>query len=940
MKRLLLLALAAASLLALTPGAQAAPFGLHGFEVAFTEFDGTPATQAGGHPYAMKTSFFANTVGSGKSTQPTEQIKDVLVSQIEGFAGNPSAVPACSTLDFLEKEDPVVPECADGSAIGTINIYIRPPEEGLGSLKSPVYLLDPAPGSAARLGFWVAGVPVTIDASLSESSPYELQAAARNISQILSFFGSELTLWGTPADPRHDNERGACYHGVTSCEAGTAEVPFLTLPRACGRPLATNWAIDPWAHPGAFVFGSAPTPELVGCDRLSFAPTIAAQPTSRAAQSPTGLDFALDVEDEGLTNPHEGALAASDIEKTVVTLPKGMTINASQAEGLEVCSEEALARERSGSPPGEGCPEASKIGTIELETPLLEGHVLKGSLYVAEPYKNLAGNSLIAIYIVVRDPGLGVHIVQPVRVEPDPATGQLIAVSEDMPQQPFSHFRLHFREGARSPLISPPGCGSFDVSAELFPSSGGEPTSSSSSFQIVSGPGESPCPSGRAPFAPGFEAGTLNNAAKAYSPFDMRLTRKDGEQDMTKFSAVLPPGVVGKIAGIPYCPEAAITRAKARTGPHGGQEELDSPSCPTASKIGRTVAGAGVGSQLTYVGGSLYLAGPFHGDPLSVVSVTPAVAGPFDAGTVVVRVALTLNPKTGEVEADGSASDPIPHILKGIPLNVRDLRVYADRPEFTLNATSCEEELAKATLWGGGTALLPLPETPVSLGARYQAAGCARLGFRPALALRLLGASKRGSFPALHLVLSPRAEDANLNRLALRFPHSEFIEQGHFRTICTRVQYAAGAGNGAQCPTGSVYGQAKVWTPLLAEPLSGPVYLRSSSHNLPDAVIAFQGPPSLPIHFEVDTRIDSVHGGLRAIAADLPDAPVSKAVVDMRGGQKGLFVNSTDLCLRKHRAGVVLKGQNGKLERSSPLLVASGGCAKGRGKSRSHRLSR
>ena len=88
------------------------------------------------------------------------------------------------------------------------------------------------------------------------------------------------------------------------------------------------------------------------------------------------------------------------------------------------------------------------------------------------------------------------------------------------------------------------------------------------------------------------------------------------------------------------------------------------------------------------------------------------MAGPFDAGTVVVRDALTLNPVTGEVEVDGSASDPIPHILQGIPLNVRDLRVYVDRPDFTLNATSCEDEQTRATLFGGGTVLDPLADHP------------------------------------------------------------------------------------------------------------------------------------------------------------------------------------------------------------------------------------
>ena len=934
------LALACAALALAVAPAQAEPFGLGGFRVDFTEADGSPATQAGAHPFAMTTSFFANTREEGGKTVPVEPIKDALFFQIPGFAGNPSAVPRCSTIDFLNLPlfvgggDTSLPACADGSAVGVVAVYLRPVHE---AIFAPVYLLEPAPGTAAKLGFWAKGVPVTADVGVSESPPYEVIGASTNISQILTFYGAELTLWGSPADPRHDEERGACYPegrkqelepGAT-CSAGASGSPFLTLPRACGSPLSSRWAADSWPDPGPlrqdgkpelsdprWATGVAATPAFLGCGKLFFSPRISSLPTTRAAQSPSGLDFALEVPDEGLSNP-EG-IAGSDIERAVVALPEGMTINPSQAEGLEVCTESRLAGETAFSAPGDGCPQASKIGTIEVETPLLKNELLKGSLYVAEPYRNLAGNSLIAVYVVIKSAELGIEVIQPLRVAPDPRTGRLLTYSEDMPQLPFSHFRLHFREGGRAPLISPPGCGAFATRAVLYPSSGNPPVESTSTFQIVSGPGGSACPSGAAPFHPGFEAGTANNAAGSYSPFEMRITRQDGEQDLTKFSSILPPGVVGNLSGVPYCPEAGIAQAQGRSGSHGGTDELSDPSCPAASQIGATTAGAGVGSQLTYVGGRLYLAGPYHGDPLSVVSITPAVAGPFDAGTVVVRIALTLNPVTGEVEADGQASDPIPHILQGIPLNVRDLQVHIDRPQFTLNATSCEEEQTRATLFAGGTVLAPMPDTPLGLSARYQAADCASLGFAPRLGLKLRGGTRRGSFPALHAVYTPKPGEANLSRLALTFPHSEFIEQGHFRTICTRVQFAAGAGFGSQCPKGSVYGHIKVWTPLLDEPLSGPVYLRSSNHNLPDAVFALHG----LVDIELATRIDSTHGRLRAIVSDSPDAPVSRAIVDMQGGQKGLFVNSTNLCAGKHRARVNAGGQNGRRDVTKPVMRA------------------
>ena len=559
--------------------------------------------------------------------------------------------------------------------------------------------------------------------------------------------------------------------------------------------------------------------------------------------------------------------------------------------------------------------------------------LLRGSLFVAEPYKNPFG-SLIALYMVIKDPGLGILLVQPIEVRPDPLSGQLVGIAEDIPQQPFSHFRLRFREGGRAPLIAPPGCGSFETTATLYPSSGGAAVTSSSSFEIIAGPGNSPCPAG-APFNPGFEAGAESNAAAHYSPFEMRITRGDGEEDLTKFSATLPAGVLARLAGVPYCPEAAIAQAKSRTGEHGGQEELDHPSCPAASRIGTTTAGAGVGGQLTYVGGSLYLAGPYNGDPLSVVSITPAVAGPFDAGTVVVRVALTLNPVSGRAEADGSASDPIPHILQGIPLNVRDLRVDVDRDRFTLNATSCAEERTEAALFGGGAVLDPLPDHPVEASARYQAADCANLGFKPELAIKLRGGTRRGANPALRAIVTPRPfREANFSRAVVKLPRSAFLDQGHIRTVCTRVQFAAGPGNGARCPKGSVYGHARAWSPLLDEPLEGPVFLRSSNHNLPDLVVALHG----VVDIDLAARIDSVRGGIRASFAKIPDAPVSRFILDMQGAKKGLIVNSRNLCRKpkRNRALANLSGQNARRHRAKPLLRATR-CQKQAKRHRRHR---
>jgi hypothetical protein len=920
------------------------PFGLEHFSMRAEEEGGEETHRAGSHPFQLTTTIVANSgAQSGADRREARVGQPALPRNLRftlpaGLVGDATAVGTCDLATFLRQTSDLVNECPDRSAVGVSSVTIvESAVFGLVRLAVPVFNLPPRRGEPARFGLMVAGVPVVIDTALDPDREYRIAAEVRNISQVAQFLSSTTTLWGTPGDDAHDASRGwnCAYFGAESlpgdCLPPSAserdESPFLRMPASCTAPLSYEAAFEAWNAGEEDQASYQSEGPLSNCSGVPFAPEIVSTLTSRLAATPSGQDFQLLQPGADFGNTPRGTPDAQ--AKTVeVTLPEGVTLNPSAAEGLAVCSPEAYARERQDSAPGEGCPEASRVGSLEVASPLIAER-LEGSLYVAEPYRNPTGG-LIAVYLVVRSPERGILVKQPLAGSPDERTGRLRFTAENVPPLPFTALKLHLREGARAPLITPPGCGTFHTVARFVLWSAADPehpdpaevVTGTAPFLIDRGTDGGACPSGEPPFNPGFEAGTLNNQAGSYSPFLMRLTRKDGEQDMGRFSFTLPPGVVPKLAGIPYCSEAGIARARARTGAHGGTEELDDPSCPAASQIGRTVAGAGVGNQLTYVSGSLYLAGPYNGNPISAVAITPAVAGPFDAGTVVVREGLRLNPVTHRGEVDGAGSDPIPHILKGIPLNLRDLRVYADRPEFTLNATSCDPSEASTTIWGEGTVLQPLGATPATLSSRYQAAGCAGLGFKPRLGLKLRGGTRRGAFPALQATYRPRAGHANLSRLALTFPTSAFIEQGHFRTICTRVQFASGPGFGANCPKGSIYGRVKAWSPLLDEPLQGPVYLRSSNHNLPDAVLALHG----LVEIEVATRIDSVNGRLRAIVGNVPDAPVSKAVVRMRGGQKGLFVNSRNLCQKagRNRARVNLRGQNSKRLRARPPMRALG----------------
>jgi hypothetical protein len=904
-----------------------APFGFEHFSAESEEEGGTPTSHAGSHPFQLTTTIQLNS-GPLIGERPHARVEEPALPRNlrfplpVGLVGNATAMERCPMTTFLEPHG-LENRCPDASAIGVASVTtVESGHLGLARFAVPVFNLPPANGEPARFGLMPAGVPVVIDTEVDPDNQYKIIAKVDHITQIAQFLSSTVAFWGIPGDPRHDNARGwgcAFLEHPYPCErpAQLSEVAFLRQPVSCTGPLDFHAEIEPWNVQLGTVVDKAEwtQPSMLACNQVRLNPAISAEPTSKFAESSSGIGFKLTLPDQWPSG--EKSIAEGQPKKVEVTLPEGMTVNPSQGEGLAGCSPADYARERASSLPGEGCPEASKIGTVQIATPLLEEEA-HGALYVATPFDNPSG-SLLALYMVAKIPQRGIVVKQAGVVKPDPVTGRLTTTFDDLPQLPFSSFDLHFKEGGRAPLITPPTCGKYDVVARFTPWSAQDPdnptpdeiVTRTSSFEVERGVDGGACPSaGTLPFHPELLAGTINNAAGRYSPFNLRLTRKDGEQEFKDFSIKLPPGVVGKLAGIPFCSDAAIAAAKARSGSVGGQEELGHPSCSSASQIGHTLVGAGVGAYLTSVSGKVYLAGPYHGSPLSVVAITPVKVGPFDLGTVVIREALRINPETAEVFIDATGSDPIPHIIQGIPVHARDIRVYVDRGEFVLNPTSCERTSTASTVLGSGLDFgSSADDVPVTVTSPFQAADCANLGFKPKLQLQLRGKTTRGGNPALRAVLRPRKGDANAARISVALPHSEFLDQGHIRTVCTRVQFKAGAGNGANCPKGSVYGHATVWTPLFDRPLKGPVFLRSSEHPLPDLVLALHG----LVDIDAVGRIDSVGGGIRNTFDFVPDAPVTKVVLSMQGGKKGLLENSTDICRGKHRATVKMKGHNGRI---------------------------
>ena len=599
---------------------------------------------------------------------------------------------------------------------------------------------------------------------------------------------------------------------------------------------------------------------------------------------------------------YDCGIATSHLKDTTLTLPEGLTVNPASANGLDACTTEEIGlttaqgvtpQQFTKDPPN--CPESSRIGSVEVDTPLLEAPA-PGSVYLAKPYDNPFG-SLLAIYIAVNDEERGFVAKLAGAVKADPVTGQLTTVVENSPQLPFSHFLLHFKQGPHGTLRTP-GCGSYTSDAELTPySAPGSPVAVKDSWQISQGPGGS-C---EVPNTPSLDAGTVSPSASSYSPFVMHLRRDDGTQNFKAVSLSPPPGLIAKLAGVGRCSDAELAQAAAKSG----TEEKAAPSCPASSRLGEVVAGAGAGPSPYYAEGKAYLAGPYKGAPLSMAIVTPATAGPFDLGTIVVRVALHVDPVTARITA---VSDQIPSILEGIPLDIRTVDLSIDRDRFTKTGTSCDP----ASVDGQLTSTL---SQVADISSRFQLAECTSLGFKPKLSLRLRGGISRGKHPALTAVMKPRAGDANLAAISVALPRSEFLDQAHIGTVCTRVQFAAD-----RCPAASVYGKAYVSTPLFDFPLTGKVYLRSSDNELPDLVPDLRGPAELPVKVEASGRTDSIRGGIRNTFSLVPDAPFTKLVMKLRGGKKGLLQNSRNICAHTFRANVRYTAHNGKVRSGRPIL--------------------
>jgi hypothetical protein len=860
--------------------------GAAGFESAATNPDGSPATQAGSHPYQVTTSFQLNQRTdpiTGRTIVEGGELKRVSVAAPPGLIGDPNAVPQCPLAEFFTESNSFLHgECPDNTAIGFMELHLA----GFAHVFTvPVYNLVPPAGTPARFGASLFSTPIILDASVRTGGDYGITITSEDIAQGVSVVGTSVTLWGVPADPSHNTQRGSCLETGLSCPTNVPPTPFLTLPTSCGVPQTWTISAESWDHPGQSVSdsstshdGDGRSVDLDGCNRLDFSPSLSVAPDGSAGSTTTGLTVAIHVPQEQLLVPT--GLAESDLRKTVVALPTGVQLSPSAADGLLACSTAEIALESASEPT---CPNAAKVATVEIATPLLP-NALVGEVYLAAQDENPFG-SLLALYLVAKDPVSGVLIKLAGQVIPDPVTGQLTATFDNTPQLPFSDLRLSFFGTARAPLTTPPLCGTYTTTTAMYPWSGSPPSTPSSSFAITSGPGGSACQNPQ-PFAPGFEAGTTNIEAGAFSPFTLTMTRPDADQQLGAVSMRMPPGLLGMLSSVKLCgePQAALGM------------------CGPESLIGHTIVSAGLGNDpFTVTGGQVFITGPYKGAPYGLSIVNPAQAGPFDLGTVVVRARIEVDPHTADLTI---VSDPLPTILQGIPLQLQHVNVTVDRPGFTFNPTNCDPLSIDGALTSsqGQSAAVSTP---------FQVTNCARLEFEPGFSVSTSGHPSRANGASLAVKLvypkAPVGSQANIAQVKVELPKQLPSRLTTLQKACPDSTFDADPSN---CPAASRVGHAVAVTPVLSNPLQGEAYFVShGGAAFPDLIVVLQA-EGLTVDL-VGTTFISKAGITSSTFKSVPDVPIGSFALTLPQGPYSALAANGNLCKSKLRMPTTFTGQNG-----------------------------
>jgi hypothetical protein len=910
-------------------GDEPVSFGVEDFEAFAEEEGGAPTMQAGSHPFQFTTNLLFNQ--SADPGKVLAKAKDVIAKLPPGLIGNPTPIPQCTAAQFSTGVSGGIPtnECPLNTAVGVAVITIDEPSffDGIQSIPVPIFNLAPQAGEPARFGFDVYTNPILLDASVRSGGDYGVTVSSKNITELPNFIAARLTFWGVPGDTRHNDQRGWCVlKSYYQCSpfASQNPPPFLSMPTSCTGPLLSSVEADSWQQPG--VFGSVsgePMPALDGCNRLPFEPSIVVQPDTAAASSTSGLTVDVHVRQENSVNAN--GLADAYPRSINVALPPGVAINPAGGNGLAACSEALIGFQGVQEPPLQPagpvdtftgslpnplepgvnfCPDASKIATAVIKTPLLP-HPLEGAVYLAAQNENPFG-SLVAMYIVAEDPVSGTLVKLAGQVHLS-ETGQLTATFENSPQAPFEDAILHFFGGERAPLATPARCGAYTTAAAFTPWSrepSEPPHTATSTFDVTSGPGGGPCPGATLPFSPSLAGGTTNINAGSFSGMTTTIGREDGQQNMQSVQLHMPAGLSGLLSGVTLC----------------GEAQANAGTCGPNSLIGETTVSAGVGSDpVSVVGGRIYITGPYDGAPFGLSIVNPVKAGPFDlehdtsnpvqqpaCDCIVVRAKVEVDAHTAAltVTTDPSGPHAIPHLIDGIPVQIKRVNVTINRPGFTFNPTNCDPMGITGAISSdeGGSQPVSVP---------FQVTNCATLAFTPKFTVSTSANTSRagGASLAVDLSYPPGAigSQANVASVKVSLPEQLPSRLTTLQKACTAAQFEADPGG---CPAASIVGHVVVHTPLVPVPLEGPAYFVShGGEAFPNLIMVLQG-YGVTVDLVGDTFI-SKQGITSSTFKATPDVPFSSFQLELPEGPYSALTANGDLCRQKLVMPTSLTAQNG-----------------------------
>jgi hypothetical protein len=904
--------------------------GVQGVDSWASNPNGTVDTQAGSHPYDLTFSFDLDTrdKANAKELEPSGgEPRNVTLNLPRGYVGNPTAVPECTREAFEEEECPPatqvgidVPELNNGASHFPYRVGL------------PVFNLVPPPGAPAEFAFTIFGVAEYIDASVRSGSDYGITAHADNITQR-ELSGNRVELWGEPSAPSHDADRYSvqqrfeCKYG---CASSAPRVPFLTLPTSCGAPLETTLTSEPWQNTelgegSSLSHDASDTPMgLGGCDRLGFNPSISVAPDTSAADTPAGLTVEVKVPQEGLTEPN--ALAMSNIKDTTVVLPQGIVINPGQAAGLTACTRSQAALERL---PGGGendgpaaCPNTSKVGTVQIATPLLKNK-LEGSVYVMQ-------SNPPDLELLITASGEGVNLKLVGNVHLNEATGQLSTTFSETPELPFTDFKLSFSGGAQAALDTPTHCGTYEATSDFTPWStpAVEDAFPSSDLAIDTGPGGSGCPGSPLPFTPALIAGATTDQAGGYTGFSMLLQRGDDQQRIEKLQFKIPEGLSGMISKVPLCTTA--------------QAAVD--ACPEASQIGHTTVESGPGPYPLVVPqpgqppAPIYLTESYDGAPFGLLIKVPLVVGPFTLPTQVVRAKIEVEPRTAQITV---TTDPLPQAVAGVPTDLRTVDAVIDREDFMFNPTNCNPATFSGTAWGASPPGAGEPGETAAISSHFQVGSCQSLKFAPDFKVSTSGKTSRADgaslgvkivYPTTPLGDNQATSQANIQGVKVELPKQLPARLTTLQKACTAAQFDA---NPAGCPAASVVGTAVIHTPILPVPLIGPAYFVSNGGEaFPNLIMVVQG-DGLKIELVGDTFISKA-GITSSTFKSVPDQPFTSFELNLPEGRYSALATDGNLCKSKLVMPTDFTGQNGaEFKQNTKISVI--GCGKAKQAAHKHK---